>query len=260
MALRLRRRGPPRDRTGTMSVVEHLTELRKRLVLSVAAVFLGMIGGWFLYRPVFNVMSNPFCTFMSKHPNLAADPRDPCRLVYLSVTEPFIVKIKVVAFLGLVLALPVVLFQLWRFITPGLTERERRFAFPFVASSLALFALGGWFALLTLPKGLAFLLGFAGTERVQAVLSIGKYLSFVMLLIIAFGAAFEFPLILISLTIVGVLSSRQLRDWRRYALVIIAIVAAVITPSQDWFTMTALMVPLIIFYEISILISRLLKK
>ena len=83
---------------------------------------------------------------------------------------------------------------------------------------------------------------------------------FVMLLIIAFGAAFEFPLILISLTFVGVLSSRQLRDWRRYALVLIAIVAAVITPSQDWFTMTALMVPLIIFYELSIIVARLLKK
>ena len=198
--------------------------------------------------------------FPGSHPNLAADPRNPCRLVYLSVTEPFIVKIKVVAFLGLVLALPIVLFQVWRFITPGLTERERRYAFPFVASSLVLFTLGGWFALLTLPKGLAFLLGFAGTERVQAVLSIGKYLGFVMLLILAFGAAFEFPLILISLTIVGVLSSRQLRDWRRYALVVIAIVAAVITPSQDWFTMTALMLPLIIFYELSILVARLLKK
>jgi len=260
MALRLRRRRPPEDPTGTMTVVEHLTELRKRLVISVGSVFLGMIGAWFLYRPVFNLMSNPFCSFMSKHRNLAADPHNPCRLVYLSVTEPFIVKIKVVAFLGLVLALPIVLFQVWRFITPGLTERERRYAFPFVASSLVLFTLGGWFALLTLPKGLAFLLGFAGTERVQAVLSIGKYLGFVMLLILAFGAAFEFPLILISLTIVGVLSSRQLRDWRRYALVVIAIVAAVITPSQDWFTMTALMVPLIIFYELSILVARLLKK
>src|SRR5205807_1969571 len=121
MALRLRRRRPPEDPTGTMTVVEHLTELRKRLVISVGSVFL-----------------------------------------------------------GLVLALPIVLFQVWRFITPGLTERERRYAFPFVASSLVLFTLGGWFALLTLPKGLAFLLGFAGTERVQAVLSIGKYLGFVM--------------------------------------------------------------------------------
>jgi len=243
-----------------MTVVEHLTELRQRVVKSILAVLVGMTVGWFLYRPVFNLMSNPFCDFMRTHPQLAIDPKDPCKLVYLSVTEPFITKIKVVAFLGVGLALPLVLYQLWRFITPGLTSRERRFSVPFVVSSMVLFALGGWFAMLTLPKGLAFLLGFAGTERVQAVLSIGKYLGFVMLLIMAFGACFEFPLILISLTMVGVLSSRQLRDWRRYALVVIAIVAAVVTPSQDWFTMSALMVPLIIFYELSILISRLLKK
>jgi sec-independent protein translocase protein TatC len=243
-----------------MSVVEHLTELRKRLVLSIAGVGLGTIGGWFLYGSVFNLAVRPFCDFMSTHRTLAQNPDFPCRVVFLSITEPFLTKIKVVAFLGLVLALPIVLYQLWRFITPGLTEQERRFAIPFVVSSMFLFALGGFFAYITLPKGLNFLLGFAGTTHVTFVLSTGKYLGFVMLLVLAFGAAFEFPLLLISLTVVGVLSSRQLREWRRYALVVIAIVAAVITPSQDWFTMTALMVPLIIFYELSILISRLLKK
>ena len=259
MAVILRRRRR-RDPEATMTMVEHLTELRKRLVISVAAVIVGMIGSWFLYRPVFNIMSNPFCSFMTRHPNLASDPKDPCRLVYLSVVEPFIIKVKVVAFLGMLLALPVVLYQFWRFVTPGLTSKERRYSIPFVASSVALFALGGWFAMFTLPKGLAFLLGFAGTTRVLAVLSISKYLGFVMLLIIAFGASFEFPLILISLTLVGVLSSKKLREWRRYAVVLIAVLAAVVTPSQDWFTMTALMLPLLVFYELSIIISRLLKK
>jgi sec-independent protein translocase protein TatC len=257
LTLRPRRRTDPE---ATMTVVEHLEELRRRLIVSVAALGVGMVGGWFLYGPVFRVLSNPFCDFMRAHPELAANPRDPCRLVYLSVTEPFLIKVKVVAFLGFLLALPVILYELWRFVTPGLTPRERRFALPFVLSSLALFAFGAWFALLTLPKGLAFLLGFAGTTRIQAVLTIGKYLGFVMLLILAFGAAFEFPLILISLSLVGVVSSEKLRRWRRYAIVLIAVVAAVITPSQDWFTMTAMMVPLIVFYELSILISRLLKR
>jgi sec-independent protein translocase protein TatC len=165
-----------------------------------------------------------------------------------------------VAFLGIAIALPVLLYQFWRFITPGLTTRERKYAIPFVVSSLALFTLGGFFAMFTLPKGLSFLLGFAGTKNVLAVLSIGKYLGFVMLVILAFGAAFEFPLILISLMLVGVLSTRQLRKWRRYALVAIAVIAAVITPSQDWFTMSALMIPLIIFYELSIIVGRILKK
>ena len=243
-----------------MTVVEHLTELRKRIIISVLALALGMVGGWFLYRSVFNFLSNPFCSFMTKHPNLATDPSDPCRLVYLSVLEPFLIKIKLVAFIGFILALPVVLYQVWMFVTPGLTQKERRYAVPFVASSLVLFALGGWFALLTLPKGLAFLLGFAGTQRVFAVLSIAKYLGFVILLILAFGASFEFPLLLIALTLVGVLSSRKLREWRRYAVLSIAVFAAVITPSQDAFTMTAMIVPLLVFYELSIVVARILKK
>jgi sec-independent protein translocase protein TatC len=243
-----------------MTVVEHLEELRTRLMISVAAVAVGMIGGWLLYQRVFNLALDPYCDFMSAHRALAINPEDPCKVVYLSVTEPFVIKLKVVAFIGLVLALPVVLYQLWRFITPGLLERERRMAIPFVAASLLLFILGGLFAFFTLPKGLSFLLGFAGTENITAVLTIGKYLGFVMLIILAFGASFEFPLILVSLTMVGVLSSRQLRQWRRYALLVIAVIAAVVTPSADWFTMSALMVPLLIFYELSILISRLLKK
>ena len=243
-----------------MTVVGHLEELRNRLFICVAAVVVGTIGAWFLYRPVFNYLSNPFCDFMRGHPRLAVDPKEPCRLVYTSVVEPFLIKLKVVVFLGLALALPVLLYQLWMFVTPGLTQREKKYALPFVATSVALFVLGGWFAMLTLPKGLAFLLGFAGTTRIIAVLSIAKYLGFVILLIVAFGAAFEFPLILIFLTLVGVLSSRKLRQWRRYAILGIAVLAAVITPSQDFFTMSALMIPLLVFYEVAILVSRLLKK
>ena len=242
-----------------MTVIEHLDELRRRLVISLLAIGVGGVIGWFLYPSVFNVLTNSFCDFMRAHPELSAN-EDPCALAYFSVTEPFLIKIKLVAFLALAIALPVVLYQFWRFVTPGLLPRERRLAGPFVLASLALFALGGWFALLTLPKGLEFLLGFAGTTRLVAVLSIGKYVGFVLLMILAFGAAFEFPVILISLTLVGVLSSQQLRRWRRYALVGIAVAAAVITPSQDVFTMTAMMLPLIVFYELSILISRILKR
>jgi sec-independent protein translocase protein TatC len=259
MALRFRRRRL-RDPVGTMTVVEHLDELRRRLFISLGAIGVAGIAAWFLYDPVYRFLTNPYCAFMVKNPDLAQNPAKPCDLVYLSIPEPFLVKIKTVGALALVIALPVVLFQLWRFVTPGLTARERRYAIPFVAASLLLFALGAVFALWTLPKALGFLLGFAGTTRVAAVLTMGKYLSFVTLVILAFGASFEFPVVLVSLTMVGVLSSRQLRDWRRWALLYIAIFAAVITPSQDWFTMTAMMVPLIVFYELSILIARLMKK
>jgi sec-independent protein translocase protein TatC len=244
----------------SMTVVEHLDELRTRLVISIGSIGLGSIAGWFLFGFVTRLLENPYCAFMNSHPQLAADPKDPCKLVFLGVAEPFLLKLKVTVFLGLAIALPVVLYELWMFITPGLTKRERRYALPFVFCSVVLFVLGGWFAMLTLPKGLNFLLGFAGSDRILLLLTFPKYLSFVMLLIVAFGVSFEFPLVLISLTLIGVLSSRKLRDVRRYAILGIAVFAAVITPSQDWFTMTAMMVPLILFYELAILVSRLLRR
>ncbi|MFN2589141.1 MAG: twin-arginine translocase subunit TatC, partial [Actinomycetota bacterium] len=214
----------------------------------------------FLYQPVVNIMTNPYCDFLRAHPSFALDAADPCKLVFSSPLQPFLVKLKVAAFLGLAMALPIVLYQLWMFVVPGLTRRERRYALPFVLSSLVLFGLGGWFAIQTLPRGLNFLLGFAGSNRVLLLLTFDKYLGFVMLMILAFGVSFEFPVVLISLTSAGVLSSEQLRQWRRYVILGIAVFAAVITPSADWFTMTAMMVPLIGFYELSILVSRLLKR
>jgi sec-independent protein translocase protein TatC len=254
-----RRRRRDRGPDDEMSVVEHLQELRNRLILSVLAVALGMVGGWYLYQPTFRRLSDAFCDYMTNHPELSLGA-EPCDLVFLSPTEPFLVKLKVVAVLGLILALPVVLYQLWRFITPGLLPKERRYAIPFVLVSVVLFVLGAWLALLTLPRGLNFLLGFGGTERVAVVLSISKYIGFVIFLILAFGVAFEFPVVLVSLTLVGVLSSAMLRQWRRYALVIAAVAAAVLTPSADPFTMIALMIPLLVFYELSILIARLFRR
>jgi len=253
---RRRRKNP----TGTMTLVEHLGELRTRLLISICAVGVGAVIGWFMFQPLFDFLSKGFCTFMTQHPNLAVDPKEPCRLAYTTILEPFTTKIKVVTVTGLLLALPVLLWELWAFIVPGLSPRERRFAIPFVVSSLILFGLGAWFGLVTLPRALNFLLGFAGTGGVVLVMSVGRYISFVTLVIGAFGLSFEFPLLLVSLMAVGVVSSRQLRQWRRYAVVGIAIFAAVITPSQDWFTMTAMMVPLLVFYELAILVGRFLMK
>jgi sec-independent protein translocase protein TatC len=258
MAVIPRRRRRPRP--SSMTVIEHLSELRTRIIISFAAVAVAAIGGWFLYRPVVNLLTNPYCDFMRAHPQFAFDSSNPCKLVFSSPLQPFLVKLKVAVFLGLAMALPVVLYELWMFVMPGLTSKERRYTLPFVLSSLVLFGLGGWFALVTLPKGLNFLLGFAGSSRVLLLLTFDKYLGFVMLLILAFGVSFEFPVVLISLELAGVVTSRRLRQWRRYAILGIAIFAAVITPSQDWFTMSAMMVPLIGFYELSILVGRLLKR
>jgi sec-independent protein translocase protein TatC len=253
--LRERRTDPGRP----MTMVEHLQELRRRIVISVIALAVGAIAGWFVYGPVFNFLIHSY-TEACHHLPKARRPPQGCNAVVVSgVVEPFLIRLKVSTYSGLALALPVVLFQLWRFITPGLTQKERRLAIPFVFSSLVLFALGGFFAFLTLPKGLNFLLGFGGPHIVP-LLSATRYISFVILLTLAFGVSFEFPLVLIFLAMAHVITSRQLRDWRRWAWLSISIFAAVITPSQDPYTMLAMMVPMIVFYELSILVARLLKR
>jgi sec-independent protein translocase protein TatC len=251
-------RRPHRDPEGAMTLVEHLEELRRRLFISLGAIVLGSAVGWFLYNPLLNLMTNPFCDWVRTLPQAQRPPAG-CRLLATGPIDPVMVKLKVVAILGLFLALPVVLYQLWAFIVPGLTKRERRMAIPFVASSLLLFALGAFVAYLTLPKALGFLLGFAG-PNVTPYLTANSFLSFVLLVALAFGLTFEFPIILIFLMLVGVLSTARLRSWRRMAILIISIAAAVITPSADPYSMLAMMLPMVMFYEVAIIVGRLMKR
>jgi sec-independent protein translocase protein TatC len=250
----LRRR--ERSADGAMTLVEHLEELRRRLFLSLGAIGLASIVGWFLYDPLLTLMTNPYCDWVHSLPKAQQPPAE-CRLVATSPIDPVMVKLKVVVVLGLFLALPVVLYQLWAFIVPGLTRRERRMAIPFVLASLLLFALGAFVAYVTLPKALGFLLGFSG-QNITPFLTANSFLSFVLLVALAFGATFEFPIILIFLTIVGVLSTAKLREWRRMAILVIAVAAAVITPSADPYSMLAMMLPMLLFYEVAIIVGRLM--
>jgi len=243
---------------GTMTLVEHLEELRHRLFIAIGAVTVASIAGWFLYGPVLHLLRDPYCDTLK---NLPAGNRPPtgCNFVFSGVVEPVIIKLKVVVFLGLFIALPVVLWQLWAFIMPGLQKSERKWAIPFVLSSVFLFALGALIAYLTLPKGLGFLLGFAGSGFTPLITG-DRFLGFVMLLAVAFGVSFEFPIVLIFLCGVGVISSDKLRQWRRGAILFISVFAAVITPSADPYTMLAMMLPMVLFYEAAIIVARLMKK
>jgi len=253
---RLRR--TPRDSQGAMTLVEHLQELRYRLLISIVAIGVGAIVGWFLFDRVLELLQAPYCDYWDTVPRANRPTRD-CSLFFFGVLESVIAKLKLVGFLGLFLALPVVLYQLWRFIVPGLSDRERRLAIPFVMSSVFLFALGAAFAYWTLPRALDFLLGFAG-DQFAPLLTADKYLSFVMLVALSFGLAFEFPIALIFLELAGVVTSRQLRDWRRGAILAISVFAAVITPSADPYTMLAMTIPMVVFYEGAIIVGRLMKK
>jgi sec-independent protein translocase protein TatC len=255
--LKIRRR-PPEERAGSMTLVEHLEELRHRLVVCIIAVGAGAVVGWFLYGPVLNLILNPYCDYWH-----TIDPKlrinQTCSLFFSEPLGAMVVKLKIVVFIGIVVALPVLLYQLWMFIVPGLTKRERRMAIPFVASSVLLFALGALFAYITLPRGLNFLLGFAG-NKFAPILTGDRFVAFVILVAVAVGLAFEFPVLLVFLEMVGVLSTNTLRKYRRYSFLGIAIFAAIITPSSDPYTMLAMTIPMWLFYEAAIIIGRLMKK
>ena len=249
---------PRREPEGTMTLVEHLEELRYRLFVSIAAIGVAGVVAWFLFDPIVELLQNPYCRYWVTVPERFR-PAQECTFFFFGALEPALIKFKLVGFIALFLALPVLLYQLWAFIVPGLTQRERRLAIPFVASSVFLFALGAAFAYWTLPKALGFLLGFAG-QQFAPLLTGDKYLSFVMLVALSFGLSFEFPIVLIFLNLAGVISTRQLRDWRRGAIVLIAVFAAIITPSSDPYTMLAMSVPMWLFYELAIIVGRLSKR
>ena len=241
-----------------MSLIDHLSELRQRLLVCIAAICVGAVFGWFLFQPVIDLLTEPYCAYLKTVPPSSRVTQD-CGLFFSGALEPLITKFKLVGFLGLFIALPVILFQVWAFIVPGLTKRERRMGIPFVLCSVALFLLGALVAYWTLPKALGFLLGFAGQGFVP-LLTADRFLSFVMLVALSFGLAFELPIVLSFLLAVGVVSTRQLRDWRRGAILGIAVFAAIITPSSDPYTMLAMTIPMVLFYEAAIIVGRLLKR
>jgi sec-independent protein translocase protein TatC len=253
-----KRRRRARDRT--MTVMEHLEELRKRLIISVIAVGAGSIVGFVFYDPIFRLLLRPYRSAVANLPpeiippgNLAGNP------IATTPAEPFLTYVKIGLFTGFLLALPVLLYQLWRFITPGLTSRERRLAIPFVVASVVLFAAGTAFAFLMAPRGLQFLLSFGGQNLVP-LLTIDRYLGFLIFLVMAFGLGFELPLVLVFLAAAGVVDSSQMRRWRRWAFLGTAIFAAVATPTQDPYTMLLMWIPLYLLYEAAILVSRLMKR
>jgi sec-independent protein translocase protein TatC len=251
------RRRTDEERTGSMTVIEHLEELRHRLVVSLVAVGLGSIVGWFLYEPFVALVQGPFCDYLDANPEVR--PASGCNLAFLAPTEAFVLKLKVVVFLGLLAALPVVLYQAWAFVVPGLTQRERRWVVPFIASSTILFFAGAVFSYLVLPRALDFLLGFAG-EAFTPFLTGDRYIGFIVLVTLAFGVAFLLPVFLVFLQLAHVLSSRRLASWRRWAILAIATFAAVITPSGDAYTMLAMTVPMYLFYEAAIIVGRSFKR
>jgi len=234
-----------------MTVVEHLTELRKRIMISLVAV-MGTASLVYWFAP-------DIIRWLLEFYKDAAPKGTPNHFVFTGPLDAFVTRLKIATYGGIVLAVPVWMWQLWRFITPGLHKHEKRYAVPFVFASVVLFALGVVVALLTLPAALGWLLGVGGQE-VQPLLTADKYISLVSLMMVAFGISFEFPVVLVFLLIARVLKTSQLIKWRRWAIVVIVAFAAVITPSQDPYSLFFMAIPMYLFYEGSIVIGKIMKR
>lgn len=233
-----------------MSLGDHLGELRMRLIRSIIAVALGASAILAFYDPVLKFLTRPYRQLCENRPDFNCDGS----LFALGPLDGLSARMKIAGYGGLIIALPVVLWQIWRFIVPALSSKEKRYTIPFIGSSVVLFSGGCALAYWTLSRALEFLISWSGTEVNQAF-QITKYVSLVILMVLAFGVGFLSPLLIVFLQLVGVLTPRTLLKQWRIAIVAIFFTAAVITPSGDPITLMALGAPLTLLYFVAILIG-----
>ncbi|MHB8572621.1 MAG: twin-arginine translocase subunit TatC [Candidatus Dormibacteria bacterium] len=229
-----------------MTVLEHLEALRRVLLISIGAWLGGSVVGFVFRDRIFDFLVGPGKgLFPNGHLNV------------FRPTEPFNLSLKLAAFGGLILALPVILASLWSFISPGLYKREKRAALPLLLASLVLFAAGAALAYHLMPVALKFLVGFGGPNLVYLP-DAADYIDFVSIFMVAFGATFQMPVVLVILGMAGVVSAGRLGKWRLYAVIAILVAAMLVTPGSDPFSPFLLAVPLLVLYEASIVVLRLM--
>lgn len=226
-----------------MSLVDHLQEFRKRLLIAIVAVVVGSTISYFYASELVQYITAPAG-----------------KLYYMSPAEAFFTYLRVSFFTGFLLALPIVLYQIWAFILPALSNKERMASFILVPSSVVLFFLGLAFSYtLVLPAGIRFFMGFA-TDNLQPMLSLGQYLSFVISFLLPFGFIFELPLFIIVMAKLGIISSEFLTSKRKHLWVLSFVVGAIISPTPDVFSQTMVAVPILVMYEASRLIVKYILK
>lgn len=233
---------------GHMTLWEHLAELRNRFFRIAIAVGVGAVVGWFLYPYVLELLKHPFNEVQPDQPFIATEP-----------LQAFGLRLKMSAYIGIAIAMPVIVWQVWRFVTPGLYPHEKKYAIPFTITAIILFFAGATLAFFVLNPTLEFLTTIGGSE-IQPFYTASSYVTLIIWMMLAFGVGFEFPVLLVALQMIGVVSPRQLLGWWRQAIVVIALIAAVITPSGDPISMLALAIPMLLLYAIAIGIGALILK
>jgi sec-independent protein translocase protein TatC len=242
-----KRKGAEGD-NAQMSLIDHLRELRNRVIKCALVAVVGGAVSYAFYDQIYRFFTHPYCVSVHKLHRA-------CKLYSFDPLSGFLLRMKVAGYGGLILAIPVILWQLWRFIMPGLYKNERRYSAAFVLSSTLLFAGGATLAYVTLPPMLRWLESNGGP--VTYLSAADKYFWLSAIMMLAFGIGFEFPVLLVALQLVGILQPSVLAKHRRYALCGIVLAVAVLTPGGDPISLIALSAPLCVFYEGSILVGRI---
>ena len=245
--LGLPRRSNPDAR---MPLMEHLRELRNRVIKIALALTVGSIIGWFVYPPVWNFVSAPYCKLPQPKALGTLVLHQSCQLYVTGLFDSLFLRLQISIATGVILSSPIWLYQVWAFIAPGLYRRERRWAYYFVGAAVPLFAIGATIAYFAMTKGLRFLLHLVPAHT-TALITISTYLSYAGAMLLIFGLAFELPLVFVLLNMAGVLTHERFRKWRRVIIFLVFAFAAIFTPSPDPISMLLLAVPCVVLVEAS---------
>lgn len=227
-----------------MGFLDHLEELRKRIVYSIIAVAVGAVACWGYRERIYGIMQRPIMDALKAN-GLSE------KLVYLNPTEPFNLYLKIAALAGLFLTSPFVLYQVWMFISPGLYRREKRYIVPFMVSTIALFTAGGYFGYkIAYPRALNFLIDFS--HQFQPMITIGEYTQLFLSIVLGMGLIFEMPVLVFFLSFMGIVSPGFLVKNFRYAILVIFIIAAIVTPTPDIVNMCIFAAPMVVLYALSV--------